>query len=77
MTRNVVAVLIVALAGAAFEHAQDGTTWVPQLPPFGSISALAGFPDLRAVYPMAGALTTDVRLAERSPLAQEPFRFLP
>jgi hypothetical protein len=77
MTRNVVAVLIAALAGAgAFEQARNGTAWVPQLPPFGSVSALAGFPDLRVVYPMAGALTTDVRLAERSLLAQGPFRFL-
>lgn len=41
---------------------------MPQTAPFGGIAALAGFPELRAVFPMAGPLTTDARLAEKSPM---------
>jgi hypothetical protein len=32
------------------------------------IAALAGIPELRAVFPMAGPMTLDARLAEKSPM---------
>jgi hypothetical protein len=50
--------------------------WVPQAPPFGAIAALAGFPDLRSIRPVAGPVMTDVRVGDFSGLRQGPGRFL-
>jgi hypothetical protein len=70
-------VFTVVLIGAkAWAQAPKEPVWVPQAPPFGTIAALAGFPELRAVYPMAGPLVIDVRVAEWSPMGVLPSRFL-
>jgi hypothetical protein len=57
-------------------HGPKEPVWVPQAPPFGAIAALAGFPDLRSIQPVAGPVMTDVRVGDFSGLSQGPGRFL-
>src|SRR5262245_4280254 len=67
---------VVFIATTGWAQVRKEPVWVPQSPPFGTIAALAGFPELRAVFPMAGPLVTDVRVAERSPMGAMPLRFV-
>jgi len=56
---------VVLIGTKSWAQVPSEPVWVPQAPPFGTIAALAGIPEIRAVFPMAGPLVTDVRVAER------------
>jgi len=73
--RLITAFAAFVVASGAWQGPKE-PVWVPQAPPFGAIAVLAGFPDLRATFPMAGPLVTDVRIAEWSPMSFFPSRLL-
>jgi hypothetical protein len=71
-------ILTALVVGVVESDAQVPTApvWVPQAPPFGAIATLAQLPDLRSVWAVAGPASTDIRVAEWSPLSPTPSRFL-
>jgi hypothetical protein len=75
MRRIAISVLSIVLLGTTLiGQAPKEPVWVPQTVPFGGIAALAGIPELRAVFPMAGPMTLDARLAEKSPTSETSAR---